>query len=127
MRSLGGALRFVCGVPTARIADAFDGSWSAHSCELGHDLAVSMPDDVLIEPQRRFHAFEPTVDGIANLFERDVTLDGVSSIHLMAHLWWSDDRRDFSRVHAAMIDEAWIRDTDVTYARAARRFLPGAR
>jgi hypothetical protein len=108
-----------------QITAAFDGSWSAHSCELGHDLAVSMPEDVLIETQRRFHAFEPTPEGIGNLFERSVDLDGISSMHLMAHLWWSDDRRDFSRVHASMIDEAWMRDTEVTYARAARRFLPG--
>lgn len=108
-----------------RMADAFDGSWSAHSCELGHDLAVAMPDDVVIEPQRRFHTFAPTPEGMVSLLEDDVELDSVSSIHLMAHLWWGDDRRDFSRVYAAMIDEAWVRDADVTYARAARRFLPG--
>jgi len=110
----------------AQMADTFDGSWSAHSCELGHDLAMAMPDDVVIEPQRRFHAFAPAPQGIGDMLERAVDdLDGISSMHLMAHLWWSDDRRDFSRVHATMIDEAWIRDTDVTYARAARRFLPG--
>ncbi len=110
----------------ARIEEAFDGSWSAHSCELGHDLAAVMPDDVLVEPQRRFHAFPPTPEGIGRLLETRIDdLDGISSIHLMAHLWWSDDRRDFSRVHGNMIDEQWISDADVTYARAARRFLPG--
>jgi hypothetical protein len=110
----------------ARIADEFDGSWSTHSCFLGHDLAVAMPDDVRVEPQRRFHAFEPTPNGIASLLERRVDdLDGVSSIHLMAHLWWDDARRDFSAVHGRMIDERWIRESPATYAVAARRFLPG--
>jgi len=87
---------------------------------------VAMPDDVLVESQRRFHAFAPSPEGIGDMLERAVDdLDGISSMHLMAHLWWNDDRRDFSRVHANLIDEAWIRDTDATYARAARRFLPG--
>jgi len=109
-----------------RMAGEFDGSWSAHSCFLGHDLAEAMPDAVLVEPQRRFHAFAPTPEGLGDLLERDVgDLDGITSIHLMAHLWWSDTRRDFSRVNGAMIDEAWVRHADVTYARAARPFLPG--
>ena len=51
-------------------------------------------------------------------------LDGIAMIHLMAHLWWDEDRRDFSNVHAGMIDEKWIRTSYSTYATAARRFLP---
>lgn len=110
----------------ARILDEFDGSWSAHSCFLAHDLALRMEGDVRVEPQRRFHAFEPTREGIASMLEVGVDdLDGVSSMHLMAHLWWSDGRRDFSDVHAGLIDEQWVRDSGATYAVAARRHLPG--
>jgi hypothetical protein len=107
-----------------RMPEALDGSWSAHSCFLGHDLARVMPDDVHVEPQRTFHHFAPTADGLASLLEWRVDTDGVSAVHLMAHLWWEDDRRDFSRVHARMIDRAWIERTDSTYAVAARRHLP---
>jgi hypothetical protein len=46
------------------------------------------------------------------------------SIHLAAHLWWEEARRDFSPVHAQQIDEAWIRSGATTYALAAQRFLP---
>jgi Glycosyltransferase sugar-binding region containing DXD motif len=109
-----------------RIADEFDGSWAAHSCFLAHDLAVSIPAHVRIEPRVRFHRFAPTPAGVADLLERDVgDLGDVCSMHLMAHLWWSDARREFSRVHARTIDERWIADAPVTYANAARRFLPG--
>jgi hypothetical protein len=109
----------------ARIGDALDGSWSAHSCFLAQDLATAMPADVMVAPRTWFHAFPPTRDGIRDLLEQRTDLGGVSSIHLMAHLWWDERRRDFTTVHAATIDERWIRERDVTYARAARPFLPG--
>ena len=109
-----------------RVADEFDGSWVSHSCFLAHDLAKALPEYVRIEPRVRFHRFAPTRAGVADLLDRAVgDLAGVCSIHLMAHLWWSDARREFSSVHARMIDERWIADTPVTYAKAARRFLPG--
>lgn len=109
----------------AEIGDALDGSWVAHSCFLAYDLASRLPADVHVEPQRAFHAFEPTAAGLSRLLEGNVAdLDGVTSIHLAAHLWWEDERRDFSRVHAGMISEHWIRHAPVTYAIAARRFLP---
>jgi hypothetical protein len=95
------------------------------SCFLAHGLAARLPDDVHVEPQRTFHAFEPTPVGVARLVERnEADLDGVVSLHLAAHLWWEQARRDFSAVHAGIIDEDWVRDADVTYAVAARRFLP---
>lgn len=109
----------------SKMADALDGSWSAHSCFLGHDLARAMPDDVHVEPQRTFHAFAPTAEGLRALLETRVDdITGISSVHLMAHLWWDDSRRDFSRVHARVIDHRWIATSDSTYAVAARRFLP---
>ena len=111
----------------SEIGDALDGTWANHSCFLANDLAARLPDDVHVEPQRTFHAFEPTREGIALLLERAAPdLDGIVGIHLMAHLWWDEDRRDFSDVHAERIDEAWVRTTESTYARAARRFLPAS-
>lgn len=108
----------------AQIGDALDGTWSAHSCFLGYDLAVSMPDTVRVEPRRTFHAFAGNPEGVRRMLEERVPLDGVCSIHLMAHLWWDERRHDLSTVHAAVIDEGWIRTADTTYAVAARRFLP---
>jgi hypothetical protein len=108
-----------------QIEGALDGTWSAHSCFLAHDLAVDQPADVRVEPERAFHPFPPTIDGLRRLLvDHETDLDGVVSIHLAAHLWWDETRRDFSAVHARDIDEAWIRAGATTYADAARRFLP---
>ena len=109
----------------AEIADAMDGSWSAHSCFLAADLARRCPDEIRVEPERTFHAFPPTPDGLRRLLvDRETDLTGIASVHLAAHLWWEEDRRDFSAVHARQIDEAWIRAGASTYAAAAQRFLP---
>jgi hypothetical protein len=108
-----------------RIAAAFDGSWSAHSCLLAYDLAQELPGSVRVEPRRAFHAFEPTPEGLRRLLvDPPCSLDGVSCVHLMAHLWWRRGRRDFIDLHAEVITERWIREADTTYALAARRFLP---
>jgi hypothetical protein len=105
--------------------DALDGSWSAHSCFLAHDIAGRLPEAVRVEPQRSFHHYAPTPAGLRRLLvERDDDLDGVHSVHLNAHLWWDEQRRDFSDVHARIIDEGWIRDADATYAALARPYLP---
>jgi hypothetical protein len=109
----------------AEIGDALDGSWSAHSCFLADDLSRRLPGDVRVERERTFHAFPPTPEGLHRLLEeRETDLRGVVSIHLAAHLWWEETRRDFSPVHARQIDESWIREGATTYAAAARRFLP---
>lgn len=112
-----------------QMGEAFDGSWSAHSCFLAHDLARAHPDEVRIEPERTFHPFPPNRDGLRRLLvERHAEpgeLDGVVSVHLAAHLWWAEDRRDFvPEVHARVIDERWVRAGGCTYAAAAARFLP---
>jgi Glycosyltransferase sugar-binding region containing DXD motif len=109
----------------AEIEGALDGSWSAHSCFLPENLSRRFPDDVRVEPERTFHPFPPSSDGLRRLLvEREADLTGVVSMHLAAHLWWEEDRRDFSAVHARQIDEDWIRAGTSTYAAAARRFLP---
>lgn len=109
----------------ARIAAEFDGSWSAHSCFLADDLAREHPGEVRVEPPRTFHDFASTPEGLRRLLEEDESdLEGVVSIHLAAHLWWDEERRDFSAVHGRMIDEAWVRSARCTYASQARAFLP---
>ena len=108
-----------------RTAAAFDGSWSEHSCLLANTLAEELAHAVAIEPQRSFHAFEPTTAGLRSLLlDPPGELAGVVSAHLMAHLWWDEWRRDFLDLHANMIDERWVREADATYAVAARELLP---
>jgi hypothetical protein len=109
----------------AQIEAALDGTWSAHSCFLAHDLAAAHPDEVRVEPERTFHPFPPTADGLRRLLvDRETDFTGIVSMHLAAHLWWEGSRRDFSTVHARQVDEAWIGAGATTYAVAARRFLP---
>ncbi len=109
----------------ARIAERFDGSWAAHSCFLAHDLAAELAGSVRVERQRSFHAFEPTRLGLRRLLvDPDSGVEGIYSIHLMAHLWWHAWRDDMIDLHARAIDERWVREADTTYAVAARRFLP---
>ena len=50
----------------------------------------------------------PTACGACSSTARP-TSTAIVSIHLAAHLWWEETRRDFSPVHAQQIDEAWIR------------------
>jgi hypothetical protein len=107
------------------MAEAFDGSWSRHSTLLPEELSRELPGQVHIESRRSFYRHVWTREGLADLFERRVDdLDGVYSMHLWAHLWWSRRRRDFSSFHAGLLDEAYVRGADTTYAIAARRFLP---
>jgi hypothetical protein len=109
-----------------QIAAALDGSWAAHSCFLADDLARAHPDEVRVEPQRRFHRFGPTPDGMRRLLVDPPrgSFTGVASVHLAAHLWWEEERRDFSDVHARMITEQWVRSNGSTYAALVRPYLP---
>jgi len=109
----------------SEIEGALDGTWSAHSCFLADDLSRRLPNDVVVEPERTFHAYAPNPDGIRRmLVERDTDLTGIASLHLAAHLWWEESRRDCSDVHARQINEEWVRAGACTYAAAARQFLP---
>jgi hypothetical protein len=105
-------------------AEAFDGRWSQHSCRLATRLWYEGVADLHVAPQRSFYAFGADPIGLQALFmERCDALEGLHSIHLWAHLWWSEQRRDFSRFHAGLLDEDYVRHADTTYARLARRFL----
>jgi hypothetical protein len=108
-----------------RIDAAFDGSWAAHSCFLAADLAAALPETVRVESQRTFHAFEPTPAGLRRLLvDPPGGVEGIVSVHLMAHLGWERSRRDFLDLDARAISERWVREVDTTYGRAARAFLP---
>ena len=105
--------------------NAFDGSWSQHSTLLPDRLAQKYPDLVHIEPPRSFYKHMWTPEGLKNLFNAcDADNEGVISMHLWAHLWWSRWRCDFSDFHAGLLTEKFIREVDTTYNLLARKFLP---
>jgi hypothetical protein len=104
---------------------SFDGSWSAHSTLLPERLRQRHPELLHVEPPRSFYKHLWTRDGIRTLLEgRDTDFEGVYSLHLWAHLWWSRRRRDMSDFHASKLTEDYVRRGETTYAIAARPFLP---
>jgi len=108
-----------------RMKEAFDGSWSAHSTLLPESLRQQFPSLIHVEPQRTFYRFEWSREGLAALLEDcDADLDGVVSIHLWSHLWWSQHRLDFSSFHADRLTERHVRSVDTTYNLIARQHLP---
>jgi hypothetical protein len=110
-----------------RIIGAMDATWSGHSCRLGTRLARERPDRVRVEPQARFSPFDHTPTGLRSLLEdplRPGTLDDTTSVHLMAHLWWQRDRRDFATFSAGDATEASLRNSDTPLAHLARPYLP---
>jgi hypothetical protein len=111
----------------ARMAEAFDGTWSAHSCREAARLWGEHPDEVRVLPSTYFYRYGASRAGLATLLEDGeadpCAHDDLYSVHLWAHLWWAADRTDFSLVHAGEIDETWIRTRDTTLARLARSFL----
>lgn len=103
----------------------FDGSWSKHSTLLPYRLSKKYPDLIHIEPSRTFYRHMWTIVGIRTLFEEcDRDVEGVISMHLWSHLWWSEKRKDFSSFHGDLITEDYIRNVDTTYNLIARPFLP---
>lgn len=108
-----------------RMTNVFDGSWSRHSCEEAAHLWQEDPASVRVLPFTYFYRYGYSVAGIRSLLEEPAAdRSDTYSVHLWAHLWWEQSRTDFSSVHAAQIDEAWIRARDCTLARIARPFLP---
>lgn len=110
-----------------RILGAMDGTWSGHSCRLATRLAAERPDTVVVVPQARFSPFDHTVEGLRALLEEPLvpgSLDDTWSVHLMAHLWWDRDRRDFTRVSAHDATEHALRTGTTPLAALARPHLP---
>ncbi len=110
----------------ARMGEAFDGTWNRHSCFEAARLWDTLPDAVQVLPHSYFYRHTWTPRGIQTLFEacdRRSHAD-LYSIHLWAHLWWSETRRDFTDFHAGLITPEFVRSVDTTYNLIARRFLP---
>lgn len=106
------------------IKKVFDGTWSRHSTLLPYELSQKYPELIHVEPIRSFYNFLWTSTDITKLLEGlETNLDGVYSIHLWSHLWWSRYRRDLTRFHQGLLTEEYIRNIDTTYNLAARRFL----
>ena len=109
----------------SRMTSEFDGTWSNHSTLLPQRLANEFPDAIHVEPEKSFFHFPASRLGLAALLENQtICPPELYSIHLWAHLWWSESRYDFSPVNGSDITEAWVRKQPVTYALEARKFLP---
>lgn len=108
----------------ARMGQAFDGSWSRHSCQEAARLWQRDPSALTVLPSAYFYRYGANRAGLRTLLEEsDRARDDLYSVHLWAHLWWQATRTDFSNVHAGQIDEDWLRQRDCTLARLARPFL----
>jgi len=110
----------------AAMGEAFDGqSWTGHSCELVTRLVADAPELCHVEPMRTFSAFEHTVAGVRRLMTGlDHDLDGICSVHLCAHTWWSWDVLWRTSFFGGLLTEDWIRAVDTTYTVLARPYLP---
>lgn len=110
-----------------RMQGAFDGSWSAHSCQLPATLAAEHADEIHIEPQATFYPWVFSRADLRALFEDDAPAPpGACSAHLWEHLWWRPQRVDYSRFNHELLTESYVRRGRTTYARLARPFLPKA-
>lgn len=106
---------------------AFGQGWSAHSCQLAARLRWEHPDEVHVEPERSFYPYMWTPPDLARLLtECHDDWDGVYSVHLWNHLWWSRHRFDFTAFNGERMTERFIRRGTTTYTKVARRYLPDA-
>jgi FkbM family methyltransferase len=66
-----------------------------------------------------------TRQGLRDLLERcDPDVDGVVSMHLWAHIWWTRRGWRRPRIHSGLLTESYIRQVDTTYNLLARPYLP---
>jgi hypothetical protein len=108
----------------ARMTEAFDGTWSRHSCQEAARLWSQMPGTLHVVPQRYCYLHAATRDGIHALLETlDPDFHDVYSLHLWAHLWWDEWRTDFTSFHAGLVTPEHIRSVDTTYNVIARAFI----
>ena len=109
-----------------QMAAVFDGTWNRHSCFEAARLWERMPESILVLPRNYFYRYGWSQREIVTLFEScdPVLHHDLYSIHLWAHLWWSETRRDFTAFHAGMITPEFLRTANTTFATLARRFLP---
>ena len=109
-----------------KIKTAFDGSWSGHSTILPRKLSEKHPDLIHIEPSQTFYKYMWNRPGIERLLEKQDTddLEHCVSIHLWSHLWWAENRLDFSSFHSGLLTEGFVRNALTTYNSLARPYLP---
>lgn len=108
-----------------RMACALNGTWSNHSCFLTQQLADEFPGSVHIEPKESFMGIPCTPEGLQAFLEGDkLNLDNAYSVHLWQHLWWEEERQDFSRCHAGILTLQHLHEHDSPLCRVARPFLP---
>jgi hypothetical protein len=111
----------------AQIADAFDGSWSNHSCALAAKLWREHAAPIQVLPAQCFFEFPWTIRGMQRLFELDESrapfMQNVFSIHLWAHLWWSESRIDFTRFHQGLVTAENVLRGGTTYFELAKSLL----
>ncbi len=104
---------------------AFDGKWTSHSCQLAARLWEAHPDQVHVVPRQYFYRHPWTPAGMQTLFERlDPDVRDTFSLHLCSHLWWDAGYTEFTRFHAGLLTEDYVRAGATTYALLARPFLP---
>ena len=104
---------------------AFDGSWSRHSTFLPYELSRNFPSLIHVVPESVFFPLDWTPKGLQDLFEGYRPLSEEScSIHLWAHLWWDEARRDFSSFCANKLTSSYVKKGESTYARLASPHLP---
>lgn len=108
-----------------RMAGALNGTWSNHSCFLASDLANEQPAWVHIEPKQSFMGIPFTPAGLTALLEGgELDLDDAYSVHLWQHVWWEEERRDFSRCHAGELTLEFLSENDTPLCQLVRPFLP---
>lgn len=107
------------------MAAAFDGSWSAHSCQLPARLARDFPAEIHLAPSRLFYPYLWNRPDLTALFQKSRTVPAdTCSIHLWAHLWWEPQRHDFCTFNHELLTERHVRRQSTTFARLARPDLP---
>jgi hypothetical protein len=109
----------------ARMAGAINGAWSNHSGFLAQSLSEELPAAVRVEPEPSFFPVPCTPVGIDGLL-RDGRPDLSHSylVHLWAHVWWNQDRTDFSSYHAGDFTLPYLRASRSPLAKLARPYLP---
>ena len=114
-----------------QMGEAFDGSWSNHSCGLAAKLWRENAAPIQVLPATRCFEFPWTIKGMQRLFEHDESaatfIRNVYSIHLWAHLWWSETRVDFTRFHAGLITPERVIAGGNTYFELAKPLVLAAR
>ena len=109
----------------SRIGAAINGTWSNHSCFLAQALSEEFPDEVHVEPARSFLGVPLTPQGITALLEGgNLDLSASYCIHLWQHVWWSEDRHDFSKIHAGDLTLEHLQTGDTPLCRLVAPFMP---